>query len=251
MRRLNGFRGSLTVLGIALAFVTTGNAGTLLVSQISPYLGYGYGLSSWGTFTGDINSAFGGAANVTVNGSELTDLNYMLTFSSLMVTARQPGGQLTATEISNIAAYEATGRHVLLIGENSSWSAWNSSILSTVGGTFGGDSGASSASRLVNNSITAGTPTLALSGDGVAVGGTALYDQNVLTQWGTGNVVSLLSVNVQQNGGGNNTFDNDLAVWLASADAPPTESAPEPGTLLMLASGMLGLGVSLRRKQVR
>jgi hypothetical protein len=250
MMKMRKLVGLLIVFVLALLFVTTASAGTLLISQETPYSGYGYSLGAWSTFTGDINAAFGGAGNVTVNGADLNNLAYMMTFSALMVDARQPYGQvLSATEISNITAYEATGRRVLLIGENSNWSAWNTSILATVGGTFGGDSPYGVLNRVVNNSITAGSPTLNVSGDGFAVGGTALYSDNVLTQWGAGNVVSLLSVNVQQDGMSNDAFDNNLAIWLASGNAPA--GTPEPGTLLLLASGMLGLGFSLRRKMVR
>ena len=237
----------LTALAGVLLFVTTASAGTLLVSQETPCLGYGYGLSSWNTFSADINSAFGGSGNVTVNGADLDNLGYMLTFSALMVDARQPYGQvLSAREIANITAYEATGRRVLLIGENSNWADWNTSILATVGGTYGGGgNSASVVDRVVTDSITVGSPTLNLLGDGIAVGGLSLYSENVVTQWGAGNVVSLLSVNVQQDGMGNDAFDNNLAIWLASGESPT--QAPEPGTLFMLGSGLVGLGVMLRR----
>jgi hypothetical protein len=236
----------LAALAGVLLFVTTASAGTLLVSQQTPYLGYGYGLSSWNTFSADINSAFGGSGNVTVNGADLDNLGYMLTFNALMVDARQPSGQvLSATEIANITAYEATGRRVLLIGENGAWADWNTSILATVGGTFGGETDAELLNRVVTNSITADSPTLNLMGDGVAVGGLSLYSENVVTQWGAGNVVSLLSVNVQEDDAGNDAFNNNLAIWLAGGESPT--QTPEPGTLFMLGSGMVGLGVMLRR----
>jgi len=43
------------------------NAESLLISQVNPYLGYGYGLYSWDNMTGDLNTAFG-AANITLSG---------------------------------------------------------------------------------------------------------------------------------------------------------------------------------------
>jgi hypothetical protein len=248
MLKLSTFRILLTASAVVLLFVTAASAGTLLVSQETPYLGYGYGLSSWNTFSGDINSAFGGAGNVTVDGADLNNLAYMLTFGSLMVDARQPGSQaLSATEIANIVAYEATGRRVLLIGENSGWTDWNATILSTVGGTYSGIDTSDTLSRVVTDGITAGSPTLSTIGDGTAVGGLSLYSENVVTQWGAGNVVSLLSVNVQQDGSGNDAFDNNLAIWLA-AGGGGTQTTPEPGTLVMFGSGILGLFGILRRK---
>jgi hypothetical protein len=238
---------SPALLLAVLLIMTMGSAsaGTLLISQESPYSAYGYGLGSWNTFTGDINSAFGGSGNVTVDGSDLNSLAYMETFGSLMVVARQPSGQaLSSTEISNIAAYEATGRNVLLIGENGAWTAWNNSILATVGGTYSGNDVYATLNRLVINSITAGSPTLNVLSDGTAVGGLSLYDQNVVTQWGAGNVVSLLSVNVQQDGVGNDVFDNNLAIWLAGSSTP----TPEPGTMMLFGSGIIGLAGVIRRK---
>jgi len=247
MLKLSTFRIPLTASAVVLLFVTAASAGTLLVSQETPYLGYGYGLSSWNTFSGDINSAFGGAGNVTVDGADLNSLAYMLTFDSLMVDARQPGSQaLSATEIANIGAYEATGRHVLLIGENSAWADWNASILSTVGGTYSGIDTSNALSRVVTDSITAGSPTLNTATDGTAVGGLPLYSENVVTQWGAGNVVSLLSLNVQEDGFGNDAFDNNLAIWLAGGGTQTT--TPEPGTLVVFGSGILGLFGILRRK---
>ena len=239
----------LALLLAVLPIVTIGSAsaGTLLVSQETPYRGYGYGLFSWNTFTSDINSAFAGAGNVTVDGSRLNSLSYMLNFSSLMVVARQPHGQaLSASEISNIIAYEATGRRVLLIGENSGWTRWDNSILATVGGSYSGNDTSSTLNRVVIDSITAGSPTLNTVSDGIAVGGLSLYDLNVVTQWGAGNVVSLLSVNVEDDtlAGSNSAFDNNLSIWLAGTST----QTPEPGTLVMLGSGILAVGGMLRCK---
>lgn len=222
------------------------HSSTLLINQESPYFGYGYGLAYWNTFTADINSAFGGSGNVTVYSSDLNSLAYMLNFSSLMVDVRQSFMQPTATEISNITAYEATGRRVLLIGENWDWRFWDNAILSRVGGGFSDETSYAfeTLDRVVIDSITADSPTLITNGDGIAWGGLSLYSKNVVTQWGAGNVMSLLSANVQDDFTGNGAFTNNLAIWLAGGSTP----VPEPGTLVMLGAGILGLGGMLRRK---
>ncbi len=70
-----------------------------------------------------------------------------------------------------------------------------------------------------------------------------MYDQNVVTMWGP-NAVSLLSINVLEDGAGNDAFDTDLSIWLAGGSAPPT---PEPATLLMLGSGAVLLAARRKR----
>ena len=43
---------------------------------------------------------------------------------------------IPAAEVTAIQSFMATGKPVLLIGENSSWSAWDNGILSAVGGSY-------------------------------------------------------------------------------------------------------------------
>ncbi len=239
MRRL-----LIVSLAAILLFGTAASAGTLLINQLNPYLDYGYGLSSWNTFTGDLNSAFGGAGNITVSSANLNDLGSMMAFDSLMVVARQPGEDLTATEIANITAYLATGRRVLLIGENDAGTAWNNSIWGTVGGSYTGTDTSDTLTRVVLNDITAGSPTLATIADGIALGGLSLYSENVVTMWGS-NAVTLLSLNVEddERAAANGAFDNNLAIWLAGSQV-----VPEPGTIALLGSGLFGLAGVVRRK---
>ncbi|MGD0694681.1 MAG: PEP-CTERM sorting domain-containing protein [Terriglobia bacterium] len=241
------------VLLLVFGFVasTTARAESLLISQESPYGGYGYGLYSWGGMTNALNSAFG-ASNITVDGSDLNSLSYMLGFDRLWVTARQPYGQaLSATEIANIEAYIGTGRRVVLIGENGAWSSWNNSILSTVGGYYSGYDTSDTLTPVVFDSLTAGVNSLNTIADGLAVGGTSLFNENVATLWGTNqNTLSLLSVNVEDDyygsGAGNVRFKTNMADWLAGS------SVPEPATITLLATGLAGVfSLRKRRKAVR
>jgi hypothetical protein len=109
--------------------------------------------------TAALNTAFG-AGNVTVDTSPLNNLSYMPNFNSLWVSAGSPGDSLSSTEIANIEAYEATGHRVALIGENSSWTAWDNSILSTVGGSYSGSDTSDTLTPVVANSLTVGVTSL-------------------------------------------------------------------------------------------
>jgi hypothetical protein len=231
------------VLSMMVALTLTSSATTLLINQQNPYLGYGYGAGSWNTFDGYINAAFG-PGNVTVDANPLTNLAYMEQFDSLMVVPENPGQALTPTETANIAAYIGTGRRVFLMGENSAWASWDNSVLGAVGGSYSGTDTSDVLIRVVVNQITMDQALLDTLADGIAVGGTSLYNENVLTMW-SDNAVSLLSVNVVDdiNGVNNQGFEKDIALWLA-ASAP----VPEPGTLLMLGTGVAGLVGFLRRK---
>jgi hypothetical protein len=59
---------------------------TLLIDQVNPTNGYGYGLGNWNGMTSSLNTAFG-AANITVSNSRLTDLDFLMGFDSLWITS--------------------------------------------------------------------------------------------------------------------------------------------------------------------
>lgn len=237
----------IAVLVISLLFclapMQTPAATSLLIDQEDPYLGYGYGLYSWNNMTAALNNYFG-AANITVSGGDLSNLSYLMGFDRLWLTARQPYGQtLSATEISNIEAFIATGRRVVLIGENSAWTDWNNAILQTVGGSYSGNDTSDALFPVISNQLTAGVGMLTTVADGLAVGGTPLFDENVATLWGNSqNVLSLLSVNVIE-GSSNQQFGVNMANWLAGQST----QVPEPATLLLLGLGLLGIA-GIRRK---
>jgi hypothetical protein len=224
---------------------------SLLVNQVGPYAGYGYGLFDWEVMTADLNTAFGGAGNITVDASPLNNLAFMLTFDRLWITARQPGDPgLSAAEQANVAAYIATGRRVAMIGENSAWNAWNQSILAPVGGTYGGATTSSVLTPAIVHELTAGVSSLFTIADGVvASGGTSVFDQNVVTLWGGAqNALSILSVNIQDDDYGANldnpTFRTNVATWLAGSG----QNVPEPSSVVLLAAGLLALASRFARR---
>ena len=238
--------GGVGAIMVALFIAAPAPGASLLIEQSSPYLDYGYGLGYWTGTTAALNSAFG-AGNITVNATPLNDLTYLMSFDSLWITPTQPGDLgLTSTEIANVQAFIASGRRVALIGENSSWAAWNNSILSIVGGSYNGIDTSATLTPVIVNDLTVGIASLATVFDGVASGGTPLFSENVATLWGASqNVLSLLSVNVLDDGtgaaAGDIQFKINLANWLAA-------SVPEPSAAALTGLGLL-LVTRTRRRQ--
>ena len=60
------------------------------------------------------------------------NLAQMLSYNAIWLDARSFGGSLlSANELSNIATFIATGRRVVLMGENTNWTTWDNQILGT------------------------------------------------------------------------------------------------------------------------
>ncbi len=250
--------GALITSALLLALALLGaparlGAVTLLVNQTAPYGGYGYGLGWWNGMTADLNDAFG-AGNVTVNASPLDNLSYLMSFDRLWLTERMDDGSaLSALEIANIEAFIATGRRVVLVGENTSWTNWDISILQTVGGTFSGTEVMDAVlTPAIAHPLTVGATDVVARADGLAVGGTPVFDQNIVTLWGDSqNVVTMLSANIIDDSygaaPGNVQFKKNLAGWLAGGAAKAPDGA---STVLLIGLGAVGLA-GIRRLLAR
>lgn len=225
-----------------LTLGTTSFAATVLLSDSGGAWGngYGYGYSDWTNMTNALNTATGNQVTVVSN---FSNLSQMLTYDALWLDQRWTSGSLAATEVNNIASFISTGKKVVMIGENSSWAAWNNQILGIVGGTYvSGSAYTGTAYPSVSNSLTNGVSSVYLLAAGLANGGTALFDQNFATLWGS-NVLTLLDVNVLDDSNGYVQFETNVANWIA--DSGPV--VPIPAAVWLLGSGLVGL-FGLRRK---
>lgn len=195
----------------------------LLVSMGQGGFGYNYGGNQWPEFTTAID---GTAASVTVT-SDLENLAFMMQFDALWVDQRWNSGTLSTNEQSNIAAYLASGRRVVLMGENSNWGTWNGQILGIVGGSYSGGIFNGIANAILGHELTTGVTQVDFIASGIADNGTALFDQNVVSLWETDqNVLVILDVNIWAEGLGNvdnATFMSNVVDWIVCSNPIPVE----------------------------
>ena len=132
-------------------------AQNMLVREPSHYANYGYGHSTWGTFTGIFNAAFG-AANINVTAAVTP--GSLAGYSALMLTLPNlPDAPylLTAAEMAEITTFLNAGGRVYAFGENSAWDNWNNNIAALVGATVGGSYSGSATPVGANPKITGQT----------------------------------------------------------------------------------------------
>ncbi|MEO8338006.1 MAG: PEP-CTERM sorting domain-containing protein [bacterium] len=207
-----------------------------------------FGGPKWVTMTGRLNAAFG-AANVS-QFSDLNDLATLLTYDRLWVDQRL-GPTLSNLEISNIAAFMATGRRTVLIGENQLWHDWNLQLAGLVGGTITDDCSYVAGTVSFASPLTAGVTTINPACASSATGGTSLFTNTFATLWGSSlNTLTVLDANIQDddygNLGDNAIFNQNTATWLASSTVVAT---PEPASLLLVATGLFGVTAVTRRRR--
>jgi hypothetical protein len=246
--------------GARSLLVNTNAAGTGVYDEI--YVG-GY---SWKGTTSSLTATFGTHMGST---STLSDLSQMLTFDALWVDQRYKAAP-SAGELANLAAFAATGRRVVVIGENATWGPWNAAVLGALGGAEGPGQSQSwyqmnghttpgcldgAASTALAHALTAGVAKVNMSCGGYALGGTSLFDYGVATLWGASqNVLVILDANVlddrfvtKYDG---RTFQRNVVDWIA---APNTQlsvvATPEPATLGLFAAGLLAVGATTVKRR--
>jgi hypothetical protein len=199
---------------------------------------YYYGGSQWGELTAEINAAFD---TVTV-APDLNNLNQLLAHDRLWIDQRWTRGALGATELANIQAFISTGRRLVMIGENNSWTSWNNQLLGLVGGEYTGESRATATPLATHPELTAGVAPISFAQNsyGTSSRGEALFNSNVAMLW-KGHVLTVLDVSIftQQSVSASVAFRQNVIAWVA---------VPEPaqGTLLVVALGTIA-GLFRRR----
>lgn len=219
---------SLKKMAVSMAIAATLTGGSaamaqqrLLASQDTHGYGYGYGGSRYVNFSAEIDSWF-----TTVDmAPNLEDLSLMMQYDAVMVQIRAFNSVLTPTEKANLTAYIATGRRVLMVGENPSlWYQWNVDLCTVAGGTATNQE--SNGDYNVANPVpilTDGVNTVNIPNGGIASGGTNIFDVNTATLWsgnGSDNVLTMLDVNVFEDTRWNTldggVFSSNVAKWLGS-----------------------------------
>ncbi len=221
---------------------------TLAISK-TRFIEYGYGRNYWHNMTSAIDNAIG-ASNVVL----LNDFSgSLLSYDAVMLEIRGFSDVLSSVEVQNLQEFIATGKHVVLFGENNNWPLWNNSILGVVGGSYSGNEVTVSSNKSFSHYLTNNVNKVYFPMSGIANGGTPLFDKNVATLWGNDlNVLTLLDINIVSdyfwNYYDNGQFATNIANWLARSPSGPNNTVvPEPASVILFGFGLLGIGIRRRK----
>jgi hypothetical protein len=205
---------------------------------------HGYGGSSVSQFSSYLDNEFATIANGNLN-----DLSVMLGYDAIWVTLHDQSRELTAQEASNLTAYIATGRRVLMFGEHDSWDVWNNSMLSMVGATAKNFDPigccSESTNAIATHPLLNGVDSIYMKAAGILDdegSGLVLFDQAVAAVWGD-NVLAVLDtamfagyISYEDN----DRFAVNTSKWLASA-------VPIPASVWLFGSALGVIGWLRRR----
>lgn len=235
-----------TFVSCALATLVLSGAASaqqrLLASEERHGFGFGYGDTRYDNFSAEIDTWFS-TVDIAPN---LEDMSQMMQYDAIMVQLREFNAVLTPTEKSNLTAYIATGRRVLMIGENPSlWFSWNNDLCTVAGGSSTNQE-SNGVYRVANAwpILTDGVSSVEIPNGGIANGGTSIFTTNTATVWsgnGSSNVLTMLDVNVFEDDRWNTldgaVFSANVAEWLGSGNAGGLSLSLRgncPGTLTVM-----------------
>ncbi|HSV15292.1 MAG TPA: hypothetical protein VLI90_13615, partial [Tepidisphaeraceae bacterium] len=218
LHRTSPFLYGTALAGLICAIPCASSAASVLVSLVRDGSQQGYGDPPWTDMTARLNAA-AGAGKIATTSADLNNLNQMLAYDGIWIDLRQFNiGSLTATEAANLSAYADSGRRIVLIGENSTYATWDSSILSAVGSSYGGGNYTGTTPTTSFVPLTSGVNSVVVVNGGIAGGsdGLRLFTDRVVTVWGPArNILVALDSNMFDDDRlaltGNSTFANNVA----------------------------------------
>jgi hypothetical protein len=229
---------------VLCAMMSNAASATILVDQADPLSGYHLGGGDFANFEAKLAAQPGGY----VVGS-IANAAQVNAASAILVILRQDS-HLALDETVNLATFIASGKRVFLMGENIYWPWWNNDILALASGGTSSFAGPYNGpvTPVVTHELTDGLASLYINAGGVNTGGgTQLFNQNVATLWGAGNVVTFLdSYAFTQNG--NSKFQQNVANWLAAGGA--SGAVPEPASWATMIAGFAVVGGMMRRRVI-
>jgi hypothetical protein len=237
-----------------------------------------YGGNNWKAMTTLLQGTF----NITT-GFSLPSLATLNQYDALWIDQRY-GTQPTAADLNAMLAFAATGRRVVIVGENSypgdlNFFNWSSPYVQALGGTQGAGSYVFTPSKgpgtnghdsrlgcvygeiksIYKHELAWGVEKVNTGCAGYAVGGTALFNYNAITLWGAPqNVLTILDTNILDDYFGSYAqspkFRTNLVNWLDDSEGTLMATAtvvPEPGTFALFAPALLGVGALVRSRKTR
>ncbi len=243
--------GALALLGCAS---TVGAVPIYTQTPQGSYTTNVLGGSSWSGFTTQVL-----AQHTYTQGLDFSNLAILQSHDAVWVD-QELSNTLSGSEISTLTNYVSGGGKLLMFGENTSWNAWNQSLMAIVGGGFTDDCSWSVGTPLISNTLTAGIAGVE-NGCGSmltnAGSPTMLFSNNLagLYNIGAGDALVILDSNwnddsyIQHND--NIVFAQNVINWLGEGGGCGNncQSVPEPATLALMALGLAGFGFR-RKKQV-
>lgn len=227
------------ILFAGLAVACPAGAMTILYNPSGVLSGYKADNST--AFTTAFDTAFAGTAEST---ADFSNLAQVMSADAIFVNIRGAISSLSSTEQSNLSAFAATGKPLMILGDNyNGFSTWNASVLTPFGGTNYAFSANTYGSvvKVNDHPLTAGLDVLPDTNNPgtIQTGGYALWQSTysynpypVGALFGPANNVLILLELGPLN---NSTLGSNMGGW-----AKDTASAvPEPASLGLLAIGSI------------